>query len=614
LEVQTINPKRANSSPLLRVITVAAVVAALRFGKELVIPLTLAVLLSFLLTYPVTWLERLKLGRVFSVVVVLAFALSAAGGMIWIGTQQLAEIVNRLPQYQANIQRKMQRVQNPAGSGFAKAANNIYQVANQFSPENAAAKKVPNPAAPAVPVEVIQRRPTMFDSLGLIGGSVLRFFTTAIAVAILTFFMLLRRTDLRNRVFRLFGQGRINVMTTAMDDAAKRVSRYLLTQSIVNSAFGLLLGTGLSLIGVPFAAFWGFLGATLRFVPYVGTWTAGLCPFILALAVFEGWRQPLLCIGLFAVVELTMAGLVEPWIYATRTGISSLAILLSAAFWTMLWGPIGLVVSTPLTVLLFVLGRYIPQLEFLYILLGDEPVLPPDVYYYQRLIAMDEDEAREVAEEYLKDRSPIDLYDAVFIPALSLAERDRHQSQLEEERQKLIYDTTRELIEDVGEGSAPESWQGKIETDPSQMSILCMPARDEADELVALMLAQILRHAGHQTEFVPIGRVEEMLAKAEQCQPDVMFISALPPFAISHARSLCRKVRQRYPGMRVVVGLWGSATDPKTVQQRLGSGCSDHLVHTLEEAQLQLRLFREQAEVDTADVEPDQPQHASLRD
>ncbi len=600
-------------------ITAVAVIAGLRFGKEVVIPLTLAVLLSFLLAHPVSWLERLKLGRVLSVAVVLLLTFAGAGAMIWIGAQQLADIAIRLPSYQQNIEAKLQKVRNPAGSGLARALASLQQIQTEFSKEHTAPNNPQNAetsnkaavrnqaVAPSpVPVQVVKQQPGVFDSLGPISISVASFLATAAAVAIFTLFILLRRSDLRNRMFRLFGQGRINVMTTTLDDAATRVSRYLLTQSLVNGAFGLLLGVGLFLIGVPYAAFWGVIGAALRFIPYVGTLTAGLCPVLLSLAVFDGWKQPLLSLGLFVAVELVMSGVVEPLMYATRTGISSLAILISAAFWTILWGPIGLVVSTPLTVLLFVLGRHVPQLEFLSILLGDEPVLPPHARYYQRLLAMDEDEAREVVEDYLKEKTSLDMYDSVLIPALSLAEHDRHDNQLDDERQKLIYDTTRELIEEIADGMISGAEEEKfVVPGAEQISISCVPARDEADELVGSMLCQILGQAGFRAEAIKIGFVEDMVAKMTQSQSSVLFISALPPFAINHARSLCRRARQRFPGLKVVIGLWGSTADPKTVQQRLGSGCSDYVVHSLQDARLQVRLFVEKIESGNPETSPD---------
>ncbi len=589
-------------------ITAVAVVCGLYFGKEVLIPFALAVLLSFLLTPPVTWLERLKIGRALSVLFVLTVTFSAAGAISWVGTTQLSDIISRLPQYQENMRRKIDAIGNPAGSGFARAAASISQITTQLSPSNAAVEnhkksisasgrggrnsvKEPQPAAP-VPVEVVKAQPSALESFGLIGTSIAHFFGTVAAVAVLTLFMLLKRGDLRNRLFRLFGKGRINLITTAIDDAATRVSSYLLTQSVINSTFGLLLGTGLYWIGLPYAAFWGVLAAFIRFVPYVGTLIAGSCPFLLSLAVFEGWSRPLLTLGLFVVIEGVTSGLVEPWLYATRTGISSLAILVSAAFWTVLWGPIGLVLSTPLTVLLVVLGRYVPQLEFLYILLGDEPVLPPEACYYQRLLAMDEDEARDVAEEYLKEKTAAELYDAVLIPALSLAEQDRHENSLDPRRQRFIYENTKDLIEDIGDRELADS-EGKerVVQTGSHLSALCIPARDEADELVGLMLAQLLKSSGHPSKSIPIGSVERMLALVAERRPDVLVISALPPFAVSHARSLCRRVRQRCPDVKIVVGLWGSHEEMKSIQERLGPGCSDHVVYTLSQAEVQVRLL-----------------------
>jgi CheY-like chemotaxis protein len=439
----------------------------------------------------------------------------------------------------------------------------------------------------------------LLGDLGSVGASIGRVLLTGAAVVILTLFMLLNRSSLRNRLFRLFGKGRLIVMTTALDDAANRVSRYLITQGLVNSAYGLLLGTGLYFIGVPYAPFWGSIAIFLRFIPYVGTFVAGMSPFLLSLAVFDGWTKPLLTLGLFAVVEGTISGFVEPWLYATRTGISSLAILVSATFWTLLWGPIGLVMATPLTVLLVVLGRHIPQFEFLYVLLGDEPVLAPHAHYYQRLLAMDEDEAREVADVFLKDNSVPQLYDAVLIPALALAEEDRHSNQLDEERQHFIYQSCRELIQELADRNQDATQKPeRAEQVPHAPTVLCIPARDEADELVALMLTQVLRELGYKAESTAIGFVEQMLDSIKRCQPDVLFISALPPFAITHARSLCRRAQTVCDHVKVIIGLWGTTVDRKTIQQRLGTGCSEYLVHSIAEAELQLRLFADKTQAE----------------
>ena len=352
-------------------VTIATAIATLYLGQDLIIPLALALLISFLLTRPVTWLEKLKLGRALSVLIVLTIAFSVAGGMLWVGAVQLASIVSELPHYQENIARKLEAIRNPAGSGLAKALTSIHLLTTELSPSSSAAEKqrsvtqqIPNrkrntrqlPPATPVPVEVVQHQTTTFESLGLFSTSLIRFFGEVSAIIVLTLFMLIERGDLRNRLVRLLGQGHLVAVTTALDDAAERVSRYLLTQSLVNGTFGTLLGFGLYWIGVPYAPFWGVFGALLRFIPYVGTLIAGACPLLLALAVFDGWTKPLYTFGVFAIIEGVTSSLVEPWLYATRTGISSLAILVSAAFWTLLWGPIGLVLSTPLTVCLAVLG------------------------------------------------------------------------------------------------------------------------------------------------------------------------------------------------------------------------------------------------------------------
>ena len=596
------------------VVCTAGFIAALHYGQDLVVPFALAVLISFLLNYPVTWVERLKIGHTASVAVVMLVAFSLAGTMIWIATNELTQIIIRLPEYQQNVQAKLDRIQHISGPGgnsaIAKAAQSISELGDQFSQSNqvvqqqkTAAAKAAQPPVPKsiqpIPVRVVKQPTGLFGTLGSVGASIGRFAATAVAVVILTLFILLNRSSLRNRLFRLFGRGHITAMTTAMDDAAQRVSRYLLTQGVVNTTYGLLLGTGLYGIGVPYAIFWGSAAVFLRFIPYLGTFVAGMAPFVLSLGVFDGWKRPLMALGLFVAVEGIISGILEPWLYATRTGISSLAILISATFWTLLWGPIGLVMATPLTVLLLVLGRHVPQMEFLYVLLGDEPVLPPEAHYYQRLLAMDEDEAREVVDQYLQDKTVPQLFDGVLIPALGLAEQDRHDNQLDEERQKFIYQSTRDLIEELGErnqdGSGTTDHVGGIETalgssDPLA-SILCIPARDEADELVAMMLARCLQHSGYNAESITIGFVEEMLDHVKRCRPDVLFISALPPFAITHARSLCRRARQRCKDVKVVIGLWGTTADHKTLQERLGPGCSDYLVHTIAEAELQVRLF-----------------------
>jgi predicted PurR-regulated permease PerM len=591
-------------SVLAPLITMAIVISALHFGQEVLIPFALALLLSFLLTPVVARLEKLRLGRVPSVLLVLTLAFSLLGGILWLGSTQFAEIVSKIPEYQENVHRKIEAMRNPAGSVLTKAIDSVRQASDELSRTAEASetqknlspsrqgKRTTRTAQGPLAVEIVKDQPHIVASLGLIGTSLAHFIGLALAILVFTAFMLTQRGDLRNRLFRLFGLGHLNVMTVALDDAAGRISRYLLTQSIINGAFGLLLGLGLYWIGVPNAPFWAVLGAILRFIPYVGTLIAGICPFVLALVVFDGWLRPMLTLGLFAVIELTMSAAIEPWLCGARTGISSLAVLVSAAFWALLWGPIGLVLSTPLTVCLLVLGKYVPPLKFLGVLLGEEEVLPPEACLYQRMLAMDEDEAQEIAQTHLKEKTFGEFCDAVLIPALSLAEQDRHRNALAEDREEFIYRSTRDLIEDLAEQAPVTPLEESVQIAlVSQPSVVCMPARDEADELVGRMLAHFLRQSGYNAEAIPLGTVEDMFRAVQQRQTDILFVSALPPFAIVQARALCRKVRRTSPDLKIVVGLWGSTVELDKVRDRLGSGCSDHVITSLRQAELEVKLF-----------------------
>lgn len=598
------NSREATSNPILPILAGVLIIAALYFFKELLIPFALALLFSFLLTPPVMWLEKLRLGRVPSVLIVLVIAFSIGGGLVWMGAEELSQIVDQLPQYRANITKRLEAIGNPHHTGVMKAASTIEQLKTQIA-SGTSKKKTPTgqlngggqaSSAPPVPVRIVQPEHNgVLGPMGLVSGPVVRILGGGAVVVVLTLFMLINRSQIRSRAFRLFGEGRLVMMTTAIDDAAKRVSRYLLTQSAVNGTFGILLGIGLYGIGVPYAAFWGVFGAVMRFIPYVGTWIAGSCPLLLSLAVFDDWKRPLMVLGVFAGIELITSGLVEPWLYATRTGISSLAILLSAAFWTLLWGPIGLILSTPLTVCVAVLGRHIPPLEFLYVLLGDEPVLSPDLHYYQRLLAMDEDEAEDIVEEVYREKPLVEVYDSVVIPALQMARSDRQQRRIDTERVQFIYQSVRELIEDLGAKALAEGAEQEAAA-CENVSMLCLPARSASDELVGLMLVQIARRIGCSTELLTAELGDERLARVRESRAGIIFVSALPPLALIRARSLCRRVREMRPDARVVLGLWNSSVSADEIKQRLGPECTDSVITALAEAVLELKALAAPAE------------------
>ncbi len=583
---------RLNLSGVIPLITFAVAVSALYLGREVLIPFALALLLSFLLTPPVTWLQRLHLGRIPSVLIVFLLAFSGFGAIAWLGLTQLAEVVGNLPVYQTNINRKIVALQKPGVMRTVHAVVQLKEAAVKLSgavddgsdgeqeSSSSGRKRQIHGTKPPMPVEVVRPGSELRDALGPLSSSVARILATVLGVLIFTLFMLVQRGDLRNRLLRLFGVDHLNVLTTALDDAARRVSHYLIAQSVINSSFGLLLGTGLYLIGVPNAPFWGMLGAVLRFIPYLGTIIAGSLPTILALAVFDDWTKPLETFGVFAAIELTISAGVEPWFCGLQTGLSSLAVLFFASFWTVLWGPIGLVLSVPLTVCLLVMGRYVPQLEFLGVVLGDEPVLPPEAHYYQRLLALDEDEAREVADKFLKEKTSLELYDTVVIPALRLAEDDRHQDALDEEREAFVYRSTRDLIEDIGEREPSV----EVFPKPTGQRILCVGARDEADELAALMLAQVLREDGHNAATITTREFDSHVSSFREDGIDVIFVSALPPFGLSQARALCRKTRRLHTGVKVMFGFWDPTADLTKIRERLGAQCFDQLITRLEDA------------------------------
>jgi hypothetical protein len=451
---------------------------------------------------------------------------------------------------------------------------------------------------------------------------------TAIIVIIFTLFMLVKREDLRNRVIRLAGRGQLSVMTQAFDDASRRLSRYLLLQFLVNAGYGSLFGVGLYFIGVPHALLWGVVAAFLRFVPYIGTFVGAALPIAMAIAVFPGWRQAGLALGAFVLLELTVSNLLEPLLYGAHTGISSLAILVAAVFWATLWGPVGLILSTPLTVCLVALGRYVPQLKFLEVVLGDEPALPPEQLFYQRLLAMDPEEARSIAEAHLKDARLKDdkgnqiesFYDSVVIPALRLAEQDYHIDALDDDTRRFILRSTREVIEDVGDGLLEDSNANTVENEKnasngkgdsrhisaSVVNVGCVPVRGGSDELVTTMLAQLLRSAGYRTFEVRAGAMEDMLAEVAQHESNIVCVSCLPPFPTASARALCKRLKAKAPHVQVIIGLWDLDGGVKTARERLGTGCPDLVITTLAEALAEIQRLSDPETAAESFAEPDE--------
>jgi len=561
------------------VTVVILAILALYFARLVLIPLALAITMTFILAPAVAWLQKIHLGRTVATLIVISVAIGLTGFTGSIVFNQFLSVIDELPKYKENIVDKAAALRTPMQGTLRRAADTVSELSKEIAKAPPPAPDQHPPKAPT-PVQIVQTPDGLYYLRTALTPIVAPLEIAGVAL-IFTVFMLIKREDLRNRLFRLGGLARINMMTQALDDAAGRVSRYLLLQVLVNGIFGALIGLGLFVIGVPAATLWGVLAGLARFIPYAGTIVVGALTLLLTLAVSQGWVAPLLVLALFAVLELIIGNLVEPWLYGSHTGVSPLALLVATTFWTMIWGWAGLILATPLTVCLSVLGRHVRYFSFLHVLLGDEEVLSPAAHFYQRLLAMDQDEARTIAERFLADQSLREVYDQVMVPALSLAEQDRHKGKLDEARENFIFLSSRELIAEFGE-LEPNS-------EESRGRVLCVPAADRADWITASMLAQLLQQQG----FVGVVAPEKTLARMTVEADDILCISALPPFASARAQALVARFRTRWPRARIIVGLWGHSGDVERSLSRFGRNRPDRLCTTLEEVVHQALEWRE---------------------
>ena len=543
----------SRSSSLAGLLVAAAI---LYLARDVLIPLALAILLSFLLAPVVRRLEGWRLGRIPSTFIAVVIGFSILGGIGWVAARQGLSLVEKFPEYRENIKKKIRAVRAPHESAIGKAAEAIKEIETEAAPASA-------------PLPVTETPPSAFAALAELVGPFVKPVGTAFAVLVFTILLLLNRESMRERLIGLIGARRINVTTQALGEASYRVSQYLYMQLVVNACFGIPFGIALYLIGIPNAMLWGLLGTLLRFIPYAGVWVAVAMPVTLAVAIFDGWSQVAWTIGVFLFLELVLVNVAEPWLYGRSAGLSPIAIITAALFWTWLWGPVGLLLAVPLTVCIAVMGRYIPELGYLNLLLGVEPVLAPEARFYQRLVALDQDEAIELAVEHQREHGAQALYDELIIPALALAEIDRHKGALDPERERFIFDTTRQIIEEFGgEGGGVEAPGG----------VCVVPARDEADEIAAAIVARLL-------PGVKIATADKL---EDGCR--VLCISAVPPHAASHAASLARRLRK--DGRKVLVALWASDAIDRIKPRLLEAGV-DEVVTRLPDALSQLtRLAR----------------------
>ncbi|MGY3506865.1 AI-2E family transporter [Bradyrhizobium sp. USDA 4471] len=593
------------------------IIATLYFGRDIFVPVALAVLLSFVLAPVVGLLQRMHVPRGLAVVgvVILAFGLIFAMGSLL--ATQLTQLAGDLPRYQSTISEKIQSFRNTkAGRGTLERASDMLKDLGKEldKPKDTAVVRVPGLtagrtiSAPPVPVEVRQPDPGALESLRSLISPLIHPLATTGIIIIFVIFILVQREDLRNRLIRLAGSSDLQRTTAALDDAASRLSKLFLTQLILNGAFGAVIGTGLWFIGIPSAILWGILAAALRFVPYIGAVIAAAFPLALAVALDPGWSMLLWTLALFVVVEPIVGHVIEPMVYGHSTGLSPVAVLASATFWTALWGPIGLVLATPLTVCLVVLGRHVERLEFLDVMFGDRPALAPSEIFYQRMLAGDPTEAAEKAEEFLKERSLASYYDEVALRGLHLAQTDAERNALDQERLIRIRDAVSELVGDLADQDERPPAKGEATMDPEASTavesvpefaanermpsvrkgdlpaewqgdhpVLCVAGRSLVDEAAAIMLGQL------STEHGLAARVEgaSSLTPSNVFRLDTtgVMIVCLVYLDISspaHMRYSVRRLRRKLPRATIILSCLAREID-ETALEALREGAKADL-------------------------------------
>lgn len=542
-------------SGIFAVCLTSALLAGAYFGRDVLVPLALASLITFLLSPLVNQLQR-WVGNVVSVLTAMTLVLAATLSVGWMVGSQAMDLAQQLPGYKENIRTKLRAFQVPSGGVLSRLSETVEELKKDL-PGGGKKEAEAASAEAAMPVKVVEGGDVSpLDTVQAMVTQVVGPLGTAALVFLLATFMLLKREDIRARLLRLIGQGHISTTTKAFDEAGTKVRKYLLMLLVVNVTYGIPLAIGLYFIGVPNAVLWGALATLLRFIPYVGPWIAAVFPVLLSLAVSPDWVTPLLTVGLFIVLELVSNNVLEPWLYGTSTGVSPVALIVSAVFWTWMWGTAGLVLSTPFTVCLVVMGRHIPQLAFLSVMLGEEEALTPANDCYQRLLRQGERDELELAESFLRNKPLVELYDTMLIPVMIAAERDCRAGSIDREQRDQIVRAMGDLVEELTERPlSPEDEEARPSTD---CRVCCLAARAERDEMAGAMVAHVLRQQGLDAEPSPARRVaSELIESLRGAQPDLVCISVVSPTTPGQARSLCQKVRAALPDVKIAVGLWG---------------------------------------------------------
>lgn len=616
--------------------------AALYLAKEILLPLALAIFLSFLLTPLAEKLESWGFGRVLSVISVVGVTFVVLGALGWIVTSQLVDLSSQIGRWRGEIIRKIDDIR-PDSSAFKEIAKTYDEVTEKISqddepnpsesdPAETASAQSDAAAAPAaadapdnsllgrlkeefrfpdgaLAPDGEQKRKEPVDvrvigmplsPLGQIRdwlGPLVAPLTTAGIAIVLVIFILLKREDQRDRLLQLFGSSNLHASTEAITDVTERVSRYLRMQFLINAGYGVAVGLGLAAIGVPSAVTWGVLSFSLRFLPYIGPWLSAIMPLAVSFADSSGWTQPLLVASLFIILELIVNNVAEPMLYGRSTGVSGVGVIVAAIFWTWIWGPIGLVLAMPLTVCVVVMSKYIPGLHFLSVLLGDQSPMAAPERIYQRLLAGDCDEAVEHAGAIVAGGSLAQAFDEGVIPALIMAENDRHGGRLHEEQTALVHETARDLADELDElamarDSVPEECRadGEAPSERAPLRVLCVPLRDQADDIAAAMLAKLLVREGIVVEQGAVAALTgELVDSVDALRIELVILSIIPPLPPRSSRLLCRRLHDRYPQVPVLIGYWGGGK-AEEIRRRLAEDQSE-VVTTLADAVERVRAI-----------------------
>ena len=610
----------------------AIVIAGLYFGREVLLPLALAILLSFVLTPPLLLLRRIKLPRVVAVGIVVGAAFAIVFALGWVISREVTQLAADLPSYRFALSEKIKSLRESTASSptLERAGEVLSELQKELATPTRPQPPQPNVGAEAerpddkpVPVEIREREPTGLELYERIAGTVLPPLATAGIVLLFVVFILLQREDLRDRLIRLFGSSDLRRATTTLNDAAARLSRYFLLMTAINFTFGALIALALWLIGIPSPIVWGVLAALMRFVPFVGAYIAAAFPILLAATVGPGWGTVLITAALFLVTELTMGQVVEPLVFGRGTGISALAVIVSTVFWTWLWGPLGLLLAMPITLFLAVLGRHVEGLQFFEILLSDEPALTPEESFYQRALSGDAAEAAYEAELCLTDQSLESCLDRVALPALKLAERDARRGLLDDNQAAKIAATVKEMLADLADFE-PRRWFFTVRPKPTEEDaqgglatlavaeegkeddvlpvvkreelapgwmvdepIFCIGGRSALDEAAAAILAEVLKKRGLGAKaFGPEAISAAHIASLASTEAKFVCLSYLGlGTSPAHVRYLVRRLRRILPSSTaILVCYWSDADEAPSAKELLKAAEADAYAASLPHA------------------------------